>query len=42
MKITGQMSEDGALKVGRMLAVAVQILVGCLGLAAVLWVIRWW
>jgi len=42
MKITGQMSEDGALKVGRMFATAALILAGGLALAVILWVIRWW
>jgi len=42
MKITGQMSADGAFRVGRMLAIAVQVLAGGLALAALLWAIRWW
>jgi len=42
MKITGQMSADGALEVSKMLAVAAQILAVGLSLAALIWVIRWW
>jgi len=36
MKITGQMSADGAFKVGRMFAIAAQILAGGIGAAALL------
>jgi len=42
MKITGQMSADGAFKVGRMFAVAVQILASGAVAVGLVWAIRWW